>query len=99
MIDILHLYTCTEDGPTLTTQVVMPTPTTRGSTTRTPKTVTTSARIDTSTQGVTPTSSPEHAATSTGTPRMVTTSARIDTSTQGVTPTSSPEHVATKSEG
>ena len=60
MIDILCMYTCTEDGPTLTTQVVMPTPTTRGSTTRTPKTVTTSARIDTSTQGVTPTSSPEH---------------------------------------
>ena len=60
MIDILCMYTCTEDGPTLTIQVVMPTPTTGGSRTRTPKTITTSARIDTSTQGVTATSSPEH---------------------------------------
>ena len=60
MIDILHLYTCTVDRPTLTIQEVMSTPTTKGSTTRTPTMVTTSARIDTSTQGVTPTSSPEH---------------------------------------
>ena len=67
MIDILHMYTCTEDERTLTIQVVMPTPTpatTRGST-GTPRTINTSTRIDTSnsTQSVTATSSPEHFAT------------------------------------
>ena len=64
MTDILHLYTCTEDERTLTTQVVMPTPTTGGST-GSPRTITTSTMIDASNspQSVTATSSPEHVAT------------------------------------
>ena len=61
MIDILHLYACTEDGPTLTIQVVMSRPTTRGST-GTPG-VTTSDENDISSSAPrgTPSTSPEHA--------------------------------------
>ena len=64
MIDILHLYACTEDGPTLTIQVVMPTPTTRGSTGTPGVTISDENDISSATTRDTPSSSPTHADTS-----------------------------------